>query len=64
MLRMVLPGKRKRGRTTRMFTDAAREDVAEVEVTEDDPDHRITWRWKIRCCDTWREKSKEENRNS
>ena len=63
MLRMELPGKRKRGRTTRRFMDAAREDMAEVEVTEEDTDYRIAWRWNIRCGDTRREKTKEENRN-
>ena len=65
MLRMELPGKRKRGRTTRRFMVAVREDMAEVDVTEGDRDERITCRWKIRCGDTWREKSKEEEtRNS
>ena len=34
MLRMELPGKRKRGRPDRRYTGAAREDIAVVEVTE------------------------------
>ena len=34
MLRIELPGKRKRGRPKRRFMDVVREDMAEVEVTE------------------------------
>ena len=51
MLRMELPGKRKQGRPKRRFTDAAREDMAVVEVTEEEADERTKWRWKIRCGD-------------
>ena len=40
MLRMELPGKRKRGRTKRRFIDAVKEDTAVVEVTEEDADDR------------------------
>ena len=36
MLRMELPGKRKRGRPKRRFKDAVKEDMAEVEVMEKD----------------------------
>ena len=36
MLRMELPEKRKRGRPKRRFKDAVREDMTEVEVTEED----------------------------
>ena len=36
MLRMELPGKRKRGRPKRRFVDVVKEDMAEVEVTEED----------------------------
>ena len=36
MLRMELPGKRKRGRPTRRFMDVVKEDMAEVEVKEED----------------------------
>ena len=36
MLRMELPGKRKRGRPKRRFMDVVKEDMAEVEVTEED----------------------------
>ena len=36
MLRMELPGKRKRGRQKRRFMDVVKEDMAEVEATEED----------------------------
>ena len=36
MRRMELPGKRKRGRPKRRFMDVVKEDMAEVEVTEED----------------------------
>ena len=36
MLRMELPGKRKRGRPKRRFMDVVKEDMGEVEVTEED----------------------------
>ena len=44
MLRMELPGKRKRGRPERRFMDM-------VEVTEEDTVDRNNWRMKIRCGD-------------
>ena len=44
---MELPGKRKQGRHKRRFTDAVREDMAVVEVTEEDADDRSKRRWKI-----------------
>ena len=47
MLRMELPGKRKRGRPKRRFMDVVKEDMAEVEVTEEDTEDRSNWRWKI-----------------
>ena len=34
MLRMELPGKRKRGTPKRRFMNVVKEDIAEVEVTE------------------------------
>ena len=49
MLRMELPGKRKRGRPKRGFMDVVKDDMAEVEVTEEDTEDRNNWRWKIRC---------------
>ena len=51
MLRMELPGKRKRGRPKRRFMDVVKEDMAEVEVTEEDRVDRNNWRRKIRCGD-------------
>ena len=51
MLRIELPGKRKRGRPKRRCMDLVNEDMAEVEVTEDDTEDRNNWRWKVRCDD-------------
>ena len=51
MLRMELPGKRKRGRPKRRFMDVVKEDMAEVDVTEEDTVDRRNWRKKIRCGD-------------
>ena len=51
MLRMELPGKRKRGRPKRRFMDVVKEDMAEVEVTEEDTVDRRNWRKKIRYGD-------------
>ena len=48
MLRMALPGKRKRGRPKRRFMNVVKEDMTEVEVTEEDTEDRGNWRWKIR----------------
>ena len=48
---MELPGKKKRGRPKRRFMDVVNEDMAEVEVTEEDTEDRNNWRWKIRCGD-------------
>ena len=51
MLRMELPGKRKRGRPKRRFMDVVKEDMAEVEVTEEDTVDRNNWIRKIRYGD-------------
>ena len=51
MLSMELPGKRKRGRPKRRFMGVVKEDLAEVEVTEEDTEDRNNWRRKIRCGD-------------
>ena len=40
MLRMELPGKKKRGRSKIRYMDAMREDTAAVEVTEEDAEVR------------------------
>ena len=47
-MRMELPGKKKRGRPKRRFMDVVKEDMAEVEVTEEYTENRNNWRWKIR----------------
>ena len=51
MLRMELPGKRKRGRPKRRFMEVVKEDMAEVEVTEEYTDDRSNWRCNISCGD-------------
>ena len=51
MLKMELPGNRKRGRNTRRRMDAAREDMAVAKVTEQTSEHMNEWRWTIRCVD-------------
>ena len=51
MLRMELLGKRIRGRPKRRFMDAMTEDMAEVEVTEEDTEDRNNCRWKLCCGD-------------
>ena len=48
---MELPAKRKQGRPKRKFVDVVKEDMAEVEVTEEDTEDRINWRRQIRCGD-------------
>ncbi len=49
---MELPGKRIRGRPIRRLSmDVVKEDMAEVEVTEEDTKDRSNWRWKIHCGD-------------
>ena len=60
MLRMELPGKRKRGRPKRRFMDVVKKDMAEVEMMDDDAEDRTEWRWQIRSGDPGREKSKED----
>ena len=45
--RMQLPGKRKRGRLKMRFMDAVREDMAEVEVAEEDAEDTKEWRWNM-----------------
>ena len=51
VLMMELPGKKKWGRPKRRFMDVVKEDMAGVEVTEEDAEDRSNWRWKIRCGD-------------
>ena len=53
MLRMELPGKRKRRFMwrKRRFMHVVKEDMAEVEVTEKDTEDKNNWIWKIGCGD-------------
>ena len=44
----------------RRFLDVVKEDMADVEVTEEDAEVRNNWRRKIRCSDPCWEKPKEE----
>ena len=46
MLRVELQGKRKRERPKRRFMDVGKEDMTEVEVTEEDTLDRKNWRRK------------------
>ena len=46
MLRMELPGKRKRGRPDRRFMDVVKEDMAEVDETGEDTEDRNNLRCK------------------
>ena len=57
---MELPGKRKRGRPKRRFMDVVKEDMAEVEVTEEDTVDRNSWRRKIRAVATPDGKSRKK----
>ena len=49
MLRVELPGDRKRRMPERRYVDAVSKHMALVEVMEDDAEDRTKWRWKIRC---------------
>ena len=60
MLRMELPEKRKRGRPERRFMDVVKDEMVEVELTEEDTEVRNNWRRKIRCDDPGWEKPREE----
>ena len=49
MMKMELPGKRRRGRPKRRFLDVVKEDIKEVGVKEMDIEDRKIWRMMIRC---------------
>ena len=57
---MELPGKGKRRRLKRRFNGVVKEDMAGVEVTEDDTEDRKNSKWKIRCGDHWWEEAKKK----
>ena len=61
---MELPGKRKRGRPESRFMDVVKEDMSEVEATEEDTVDRNNWRRKIRCVDPWWKKAEIRRRSS
>ena len=64
MLRMELPGKSRRGRPKRRFMDVVKEDMAEVEVTEEDADDRSNWRnplWRPLMGKSRKKKKKLQN---
>ena len=48
---MELPGERKRGRPKRRFMAVVKEDMINVEVSEEDTENRKNWGWKILCGD-------------
>ena len=49
MMKMELPGKRRRGRPKRRFLDVVKEDMEEVGAKETDIEDRKKWRIMI-CC--------------
>ncbi|PME06485.1 hypothetical protein A8A06_13560 [Escherichia coli] len=51
MLKMELPGRRRRGRPQRRFMDVVKEDMQRVGVREEDARDRVRWRQMIRCGD-------------
>ena len=51
MLRMELPGRRKRGRPKGRYMDVVKEDMRAAGVTEDAVGDREKWKKRIRCGD-------------
>jgi len=51
VLRMRLPGKRRRGRPKRRYMDEVKEDMEEVGAVEEDAEDRMRWKRLIRCGD-------------
>ena len=51
MMKMELPGKRKRGRPKRRFMEMVREDMQVVGTTEGDAEDRKRWKQMLRCGD-------------
>ena len=49
MMEMELPGKRRRGRPKRRFSDVVKEDMEEVGAKETDVEDRKMWKMMIRC---------------
>ena len=49
MMKMGLPGKRRRGRPKRRFLNVMKEDMGKVGARETDVENRKVWRIMIRC---------------
>ena len=49
VMKLELPGKRKRGRPKRRFLDGVKEDMREVGAKETDVENRMVWKKMIRC---------------
>ena len=49
MMEMKVPGKRKSGRSKRIFLDVVKEDIGEVGAKATDIKNRTVWRKMIRC---------------
>ena len=48
MMKMEIPGKRRRGRPKRRFLDVVKEDMGEVGAKETDVEDRKMWRMMLR----------------
>ena len=51
MLRLEVPGKRRRGRPKRQFMDVVREGMPAIGVTEQDTRDRVKWRKMFRAAE-------------
>ena len=49
MMKMELPGKRRRGRPKRRFLDVVKEDMQDVGANDTDIENRKMWRMMIHC---------------
>ena len=49
MIKVELPGKRKRGRPKKKFLDVVKEDIGELGARETDVENRTVWRNMIHC---------------
>ena len=62
ILEMEVPGKRKRGRPRRRWTDNIREDMDRVGVKDEDMGDREGWRTATRCLTLNRDKASRKRR--
>ena len=51
MMRVEIPGKRRRGRPHRRWIDNLKEDMKKAGVSEEEAEDRVRWRTATRCCD-------------